>query len=413
MPDGGGLERYAREMALRWVRAGHEVTAIAFRRAGPRWAAGLPGVDPTVPPAAGPDCMEREDAGVRLRLLEPHVILSNTPLRASFRRSIENVIDEVRPDVVVAHGPVPFPLEMAGRALRHKGDIAFVPTLHSGPFGGPNWVLKSLGQADRATFFAQAMSRADRIVAVSDFVRRGVSTEFRDRVRIVSPGVDLERFTPGPPPEPSCVLFAAPLDRAYAWKGFPVLYAAARKSPVRLLVAGDGNLAGAWKRRAARDGVDATFLGRVPDEAVVPAFHRAGVVVLPSLTSSESFGMVLLEGNACGRPVIGSRVGGIPCFVRHAENGLLVKPGRADDLAKALSHLIAHPEEAQRMGREGRRLVEAQHSWDTLAARFLEILNEAIVARGNAGLKSNRIDSPKVSVAANAIRAVAISGGEA
>jgi glycosyltransferase involved in cell wall biosynthesis len=84
-------------------------------------------------------------------------------------------------------------------------------------------------------------------------------------------------------------------------------------------------------------------------------FARWDVMVLPSLW--EGFGLVLLEAMAAGRPVVASRVGPIPEIVLHGETGLLVEPGRADELAAALIEVLANPELGQRLGTAGRRRV--------------------------------------------------------
>jgi glycosyltransferase involved in cell wall biosynthesis len=101
------------------------------------------------------------------------------------------------------------------------------------------------------------------------------------------------------------------------------------------------------------------------------------VVTLPSITDAESFGMVLAEANACARPVVGSRVGGIPDFVRHGENGLLAEPSNARSLAAALTFILRNPEAAQRMGARGREIVLAGHNWDASADATERILLSA------------------------------------
>lgn len=355
-PEGGGLERYAREIAVRLAQRGHDVRAIAFAR--------------VAPPGAF------EDTGVPVDLVEADFRISNTPLARGFRRRIEDAIDAFEPDVVVAHGPVPFPLEMAALACRGR-DVAFVPVVHAGALEGGNLALNALARLDRATLFAHACRRANRIVAVSAFVRDGILAKHARKTHVVAPGVDLDRFRIGPPADASTVAFVGPLDAAYAWKGFDFLWDAVRIAGVRLLVVGDGDRRARWERRAKLDSVDVEFLGRVDEPALVRAYHAAGAVVLPSISDAESFGMVLAEGNACGRPAVGTRVGGIPGFVRDGDNGLLVPPGDAAALGQALAQLADDPILARRLGARGRRLVEAEHGWAGITARFEAALLDA------------------------------------
>ena len=67
--------------------------------------------------------------------------------------------------------------------------------------------------------------------------------------------------------------------------------------------------------------------GKLSGPALVDEYRAANVVALPSLTECESFGLVLIEAMACGRPVVGSDVGGIPFVIRPGVDGILVPPG--------------------------------------------------------------------------------------
>lgn len=359
-PAGGGLERYARETATRLAARGHEVRALAFAKDGA--------------PAA------LDDAGVEVDLLRPSLRLSNTPLSTELRARIAHEIGRWRPDLVLAHGPVPFPLEMAALACR-RADVAFVPVVHAGALEGRGMLLGAAAALDRATFFELACRRADRIVAVSEFVRDGLLRRHAAKTRVVPPGVDLARFRPGPPADASRVLFVGPVDSAYEWKGFRVLWHAARLAQVELLVAGDGDRRAWYEARAAADGVRARFVGRVSDVRLVSLYHEAGAVALPSLSDAESFGMVLAEGNACARPAVGSRAGGIPCFVRDGETGFLAATGDAGSLAQALRRLADDAILARRMGENGRRLVAQRHDWERLVDELEGVLHEAVDGR--------------------------------
>ncbi|MHB8633742.1 MAG: glycosyltransferase, partial [Thermoplasmatota archaeon] len=95
----------------------------------------------------------------------------------------------------------------------------------------------------------------------------------------------------------------------------------------------------------------------------------------------EAFGMVLAEANSCARPVVGTRIGGIPHFVRPGENGLLANPGDPRDLARALGDLLAHPDEARAMGERGRQRVLRDHDWDTLVVECERVLALALAPR--------------------------------
>jgi glycosyltransferase involved in cell wall biosynthesis len=119
-----------------------------------------------------------------------------------------------------------------------------------------------------------------------------------------------------------------------------------------LVFVGKGELEGALRAQASFAGCDGRvkFLGWRDDiPEIMPLFD---VFVLPSL--NEGMGRVLVEAMAAGRPVVASRVGGIPDLVRHGETGLLVTPRDELKLADSISLLLSNPDKAGRMGAMGR-----------------------------------------------------------
>jgi len=120
------------------------------------------------------------------------------------------------------------------------------------------------------------------------------------------------------------------------------------------------------------------FLGWRPDLPAVLA--AADVAILPS--AEESFGMVLAEAMALGRPCVGAAVGGIPEVMEHGRTGFVVAPEPAA-FAAALGLLVASPEARRAMGEAGRRRVETLFTLERQARRVAEEL-EALVARGAA-----------------------------
>lgn len=136
----------------------------------------------------------------------------------------------------------------------------------------------------------------------------------------------------------------------------------ARRFPrVRLELAGDGDLA-RIERLAREAGVAdrVAFLGWIEGDAKRRAFARAAVFALPSYV--EGLPMALLEAMAAGLPVVATRVGGVPGVVQHGQNGVLVEPRNADQLARALAHLLEDPARCRTMGAASRR--KALHDFE-------------------------------------------------
>lgn len=112
-------------------------------------------------------------------------------------------------------------------------------------------------------------------------------------------------------------------------------------------------------------------LGTVSEAVKHALLERARLLVLPSRV--DSFGIVLLEAWAHGKPVIGARAGGIPGVIDEGINGLLVDWGRPDQLADAMASLLADSDAAARMGAAGRAKVAREYTWEAIYARLEQV----------------------------------------
>jgi glycosyltransferase involved in cell wall biosynthesis len=110
----------------------------------------------------------------------------------------------------------------------------------------------------------------------------------------------------------------------------------------------------------AESGADVELLGFRSGEELSAAVQAASAVVMPSICH-DNCPLAVIEAMAWGKPVIGSRVGGIPELVRDGEEGVLVPHGDTAALGAAMLRLQEDPELAERMGRAGRARVEAHY----------------------------------------------------
>jgi glycosyltransferase involved in cell wall biosynthesis len=149
---------------------------------------------------------------------------------------------------------------------------------------------------------------------------------------------------------------------------------------VTLVVVGDGNWRSHYATYARRIGVQdrVVFAGLIPEEEMPLYYRGADLAVLPTLTDAEGFGMVLAEANACGRPVIGTNVGGIPSVIQDHYNGLLVQPGDLHGLVEAIRAVLSDEELADRMGHNGYQRVKSEFTWTQAIARTREVY-EALI----------------------------------
>jgi rhamnosyl/mannosyltransferase len=102
--------------------------------------------------------------------------------------------------------------------------------------------------------------------------------------------------------------------------------------------------------------------------------------VLPTYNDAEGFGMVLAEANACGRPVIGTNVGGIPSVIRDKYNGLLVEPGDLCGLVKAIRAVLNDCKLAETLGHNGYERISSEFTWDQAIARTMKVYDGLIYA---------------------------------
>jgi rhamnosyl/mannosyltransferase len=281
-----------------------------------------------------------------------------------------------RYDVINLHGPAPtmsdaFLALFKARRSQHRP--ALVYTHHSsididglGPF---------CRLYDRMT--ARLSSLADRVIVTSasyaDIVRRPDSPP----IDVIPWGTDRDALRGQqrvPSAGPLRVLFVGQL-RPY--KGVSLLIEAVAGQPdIRLTIAGDGPLAGTHRREAANAGANnIRFTGRIPDDELAELYHRNDVIVLPSTTRAEAFGLVLLEGMIAGCVPVASDLPGVRDVA--GPTGLLVPPGDAAGLRRALLSLAANRGRLSALSEASRRQAISQ-PWDGVSRAYAVAFEDAI-----------------------------------
>jgi phosphatidylinositol alpha-1,6-mannosyltransferase len=119
------------------------------------------------------------------------------------------------------------------------------------------------------------------------------------------------------------------------------------------------------------------FTGSIPHQKLNDYYNLADIFVMSSKTMKpdvEGFGIVFLEANACGKPVIGSRSGGIPSAIIDGETGFLVDESEPEQLANKIAYLLDHPELANQLGEQGRERILSEANWDNVAETMFNIM---------------------------------------
>lgn len=237
----------------------------------------------------------------------------------------------------------------------------------------------SLGKS--ALLYAEAViqrrmgnyEKVDAYLAPSRFMQEAISHRIaRQRVHLLYNGVDTQAMQ-GSGADHNYVLY---LGRLSAEKGVATLLAAHALSRAgwKLVVAGTGPLEHDLKLQHKQ----ATFMGHVSGEQLREVVDRASVVVVPS-EWYENCPMSVLEAMAYGKPVVGSRMGGIPELVADGETGLLFEAGNAGELRAQLDRLMADPGLRGAMGRQARQRVEAEFSVTRHNACLMDVYKSLLV----------------------------------
>jgi glycosyltransferase involved in cell wall biosynthesis len=201
----------------------------------------------------------------------------------------------------------------------------------------------------------------------------------RDGIRVIPPFPHSLDFGYTPASEGEGVLFAG---RVVWAKGiFDLLEAMRIDRSLRVKVAGAGTIEETVLGRVRKCGLGdrIEFLDWIPHGGMAEAYRRARVLALPSRWS-EPFGIVGLEAQTLGRPVVAYDVGGVRDWLEDGRTGFLVEPGDAAGLAEKLGFLARNPAEADRLGRQARELTLERFDRERLMGELVELYRE--VARG-------------------------------
>jgi glycosyltransferase involved in cell wall biosynthesis len=212
--------------------------------------------------------------------------------------------------------------------------------------------------------------RAAAVVTWSAWARDSVVADYGvepARTAVIPPGVDLERWSPGPtaPDGRPKILF---VGGDFYRKGGDDLLAAFATLP-----AGTAELIVVTRSDVARsDGVE-VIKGLGPnDDRLVDLYRRSDIFALPS--SAETFGIAAVEASACGLPVVASRSGGLADIVVDGETGLLIESGNRDQLAAALRRLVDDRSLRTSLGAQARRRAATRFDSDANARQLFELI---------------------------------------
>jgi glycogen(starch) synthase len=219
--------------------------------------------------------------------------------------------------------------------------------------------------------------------------------EIRSRSSVILNGLDFPAALPEPIPADGHRLLC--LGRLHFQKGFDLALSALaaivdRFPNARLTIAGDGPERAALERRAYELNLTGVvdFIGWVSPDKVSELLNAATLILMPS--RSEPFGLVALEAASMARPVIASRVGGLPEVVVDGTTGLLVDAENSQELAQAIAVMLTHPQQAAQMGQAGRKRARECFAWQHCVDSYDELYQK--LAGGGAGERTHSKPAP-------------------
>jgi len=335
-----------------------------------------------------------QERGYRFTVITPQSSL-DLPLEDQF-----NGIPVQRVPFGADHGNIERLLEMQTRMRRLRRD--FAPDLvHANTVSAIDYFLLTSDSAHPAPLLVtlhgewldreesivrQTLSGADWVVGCSAAILdrgRGLVPEIVSRSSVIHNGLDAPPMPASPlPTEPAQVLC---VGRLVVEKGFDLAIAAfaaiADRFPrCRLVIAGDGPERERLERQVDELGVTdlVDLAGWFAPSDVFSLINGAAAVVVPS--RHESFSLVALQAALMARPVVATRVGGLPEVVVDGQTGLLVEPGSSDALAEAIAWLLEHPQKAVQIGQAGRQRAEEVFAWDRYVDAY-DALYQRLIGR--------------------------------
>ncbi|MBK4178836.1 glycosyltransferase family 4 protein [Corynebacterium macginleyi] len=322
---------------------------------------------------------EDYDASVAYKVIRwPHRVMLPTP---ATKRRMQEIIRQEAIDVVWFGAAAP--LALMGKAARRAGARRIVATTHGHEVGwsmvpGARQCLRRIGDS------------ADAITYISDYTLRRLRGPFGPHpawVHLPS-GVSLDSLSPATHAQraaakaefgvsgPTVVCISRLVPRKGQDQLLRAMPEVREEFPdAQLMLIGRGRYHGALQELAELYCPDAVIQ---PASSIETALHAADIFAMPARTRGggldvEGLGIVYLEAQACGVPVVAGDSGGAPETITE-ETGIVVKGDSVDELVCALKKLLRSPEMRTRMGQAGRRHVEKQWSWQTMGQRLRQLM---------------------------------------
>ena len=328
--------------------------------------------------------LEEEIQKIKVIRLPVQFKLSNTPVNLLWYWDIKKTLNEISPDVVVSHTPVPFISDMASLAAGSL-KIPHVIT-YQNDLIKDNVILKFITYAYSSTLGKITLDNSKKIiVTTSEYASKSsILKPFLKKIAVIPPGVHLKLVSSKKTTKPY-ILFVGQLDKTHQHKGLDILIKALSEIQERcpnleLVVIGKGDDLERYKMLARQFGINSKvhFEGYVTDDAKNQYYASALCLCLPSTSVAEGFGMVILEAATQKTPSIGSNLGGISVAIQDKKTGILVHPNDSQDLSRAIRELYENPEQRKTLGIKAFERVQKEFLWSDQVKKTYQVLKEVL-----------------------------------
>ena len=305
--------------------------------------------------------------------------ISSAPIAPTFGCRLRRA----KPDIFHFHFPYP-PGELSYLLTKTNGKL--VVTYHS------DIVRQKKLLALYRPLMMRFLKKADKILVSSPnlIANSPVLKHFRSKCQVIPFGIDTNRFMFSPQIEKKAAGFRKRFNnkniilftgRLAYYKGLSYLVEAMKDIDGTLVLAGEGNERSRLENQANALGVfkRIIFLGKIAEQDLPALYYACDVFVLPSIASSEAFGLVQLEAEACGKPVVSTDLPtGVPYANLHGKTGLIVPPKNSPVLAEAINKLLNDPKMRKDLGEAGKERVNSQFSLEAMAAAVLKVYESCL-----------------------------------
>jgi len=311
---------------------------------------------------------------MRVYRLGTKLKFSNTPIGLWWPFKIRHIIGRERPDVIIAHSPVP---SMADAAALAAGKTPLILIYHLATLQKEGSAVFTIAATIYGLYQQLTFGKARKILAVSEYVKSSFTPRQQRKTSVLPNAVWAHEVEPREKQGGDELLFIGSLDRTHMWKGLEAiiealaLYRDSYGTVPKLTVMGDGNHRMAYEAQAARLGLEQSivFVGAQSGDAKEATLRRASLLVSYPTTGNDAFPTVLLEAWSRGVPALLAAIGPMPSLIADGKDGFLVKPNDPVVLAEKLHEVLSLPQaKIAAIVRTAAARTAAQYTWERQAA---------------------------------------------